>query len=640
MNKEPYEILYTPIEHSKPHETVWPLLKDISFTPPAEPEAAYREWLNAPYISDDLKKEARALTGAKDSLDAAAAFAQADEITRAGIADAFSSILSFGTAGLRGVMGPGFNRMNTWTVGTTIQALADVLKEAYNSRERKKRYVAIGFDTRHGSEAFAWLSAGILAANDIKVRIFEKYVPTPLVAYATHRQECLAGIMVTASHNPRQYSGVKFYEDGGIQMGEGLAEAVNLRRGDSYITLPRQQLEDHDNVERMPGSAEMNYLNYLVNNLPPRGDESELKIVFTPIHGTGARFVMPLLEDLGFRNVITVDEQMAPDPDFTTAPAPNPEQEPAMALAKEYAERNQADIVLATDPDADRLAVMVPDSSGEWQLLTGNQVGGLLTYYYINFLKARDRLPEDATLVITVVTDKFGAAIAEAMDVNVTEALTGFKNICGKIREFKIHGRNTYIMGYEESIGYALGQEVLDKDGISALALLASAAAKEKAEGSSVWDRLIALQERHGYYVSLPVQHSLTGPGGPALKDKVMRSFRHISSDDLRFSAEDMEEGKELPRLLRKDDYLQQRSFTYERHGDTLVAESTQIEELRSDVLRFIFSDGSWFALRPSGTEPKLKFYFYGHHKDEAAALAQAERLSRMVKHRIAEIAP
>lgn len=632
MAKEPYEILFTRIEPRKPIETVWPLLPDISFKPPADPGEAYLLWLNAPFISDDMKKQARALTGASGAEEAEEALAQATGNTLAEIQDSFSSLLEFGTAGLRGIMGPGFNRMNTWTVGTTIQALADVLKDAYNSRERKKRYVAIGYDTRHGSEEFAWLAAGILAANDLQVRIFDNYVPTPILAYATHRQECLAGIMVTASHNPRQYSGIKFYEDGGIQMGEGLAEAVSLRRGDSYITVPQSDLREHDGVDLMPSSAEGNYLNFLINHLPPRGYEDDLKIVYTPVHGTGARFVMPLLEELGFTDLVPVTEQMEPDPDFPTTPSPNPEQEPAMALAREYAEANNADIVLATDPDADRLAVMVQDSLGEWKLLTGNQIGGLLTYYYINYLKENNRLPEDPTLVISVVTDKFGAAIAENLNVEVVESLTGFKNICGKIREFRSRGGNNYIMGYEESIGYALGQEVLDKDGISALALFASAAAKEKSDGSSVWERLVSLQEQYGYFVSLPVQHSIEGQDGQALKDEIMKTFRHAKGADLPFDPADEGEGKDLPYLLRKDDYLQRRSFTYERHGSTLVVNSTQIEELSSDVLRFIFSDGSWFAIRPSGTEPKLKFYYYGHHEDESIARHQAERLARMAE--------
>lgn len=539
--------------------------------------------------------------------------------------EAFSSPLAFGTAGLRGKMGLGLNRMNQYTVATATQGVARWLLAIHSKSRLQEHGVVIGYDTRHHSQAFAQRAASVLAANGIRVHLFQDYCQTPMLAFSIRPLQALAGIMITASHNPKEYNGYKLYGSDGIQIGQQeadvIAEAISLEYlADSYDEAVEQEWI-------LPVGDEMQaaYIQQALQALPDcqsrKAAHAALKIAYTPVHGTGAKLVLPLLRQAGFEQICCVEAQLEPDGSFPTAPAPNPEFAPARALLQDLAEEQEVDLALATDPDADRLSILIPDEAGKLHNLNGNQLGGLLVSIWLELLEQTNTLPKRPALVKSIVTDDFGAKIAEAAGVHTEEALTGFKDICGWIRTFEQNNSYEYVMGYEESIGYALGQAVLDKDGCFAALVLAVAASAEREKGSSLWHRLQELYRNFGYCAARPLNRVREGSEGLELMRYTMKRYRMAAPLEIGGVA-----------LEFYEDFLSQKRFTLRRQGKTRQQELLGELDLRpSDVLRYHFADGSWYALRPSGTEPKLKVYIYAPHTDPAHAEARAIQMETTI---------
>lgn len=540
--------------------------------------------------------------------------------------EAYSSPLSFGTAGLRGKMGLGLHRMNEYTVAVATQGVATWLQQNHSHTALKEQGVVIGFDTRQHSDSFARIAACVLAANQIRVHLFESYCQTPMLAYSIRPLQALAGIMITASHNPKEYNGYKLYGADGIQIGQNEADAIASAITSEYAADTYENCMAQDWIQLVGSDLQESYIQQALQAIPDlesrKTVHNGLKIAYTPVHGTGAKLVLPLLERAGFEQIICVQEQLEPDGSFPTAPAPNPEFADARALLQELAEKEEADLALATDPDADRLAILIPDEAGKFHALNGNQLGGLLVSIWLELLQEQGSLPEHPALVKSIVTDDFGAKIAAASGVHTEEALTGFKDICGWIRTFQQEQSYEYVMGYEESIGYALGQAVLDKDGCFAALVLSVAAAAERAKGRSLWQRLQELYQSFGYCAARPMNRVREGTEGVELMRYTMKRYRLLAPVEIDGVA-----------LESYEDFLSQKRFSVEKHGETRVQRFLEPIKLRpSDVLRYHFADGSWYALRPSGTEPKLKVYIYAPHADPAHAETRAIQMETCIQ--------
>lgn len=578
-----------------------------------------RTWFNCPYVPVELRdpsafEGAAALDLDWTQLDETTVLPEALETT---LSEAFAGPLSFGTAGLRGRMGVGLNRMNVYTVATATQGVAAWLKDTYPARECQERGIVIGYDTRHHSKLFAQVAACVMAANGITAHLFESYCQTPLLAYAIRPLHTLAGIMVTASHNPKVYNGYKLYGEDGIQIGQTEADRIAAGIGLDYAAKDYEECLQEQSIHLVPASLEADYIEKTVHLFRPAPEPQAIRIAYTPVHGTGAKLVLPLLRVAGFTEVLTVEEQLQPDGDFPTAPAPNPEFTQATALLKALAEREHVDLALATDPDADRLAVLLPDEKGVFHQLTGNQIGGLLAHYWFSCLEEDQRMPERPALVKSIVTDDFGARVAAAHGVHTEETLTGFKDICGKIREFEAAKTYNYVMGYEESIGFALGKNVLDKDGCSAALALAHAAAVYRSRQTTLWAVLQELFAEHGYIASSALNLVREGTQGVELMRYVMDRYRLTCPLTLGSVA-----------LTDYDDFRSGVISRIVANGDTRVHERIGELTLRSsNVLRYRFADGSWYALRPSGTEPKLKVYIYAPGTTQALAEARVAEM-------------
>lgn len=540
---------------------------------------------------------------------------------KASVEDAFAEALSFGTAGLRGKMGLGLNRMNIYSVATATTGIARYLLGRYGKEKCLSRGVVIGYDTRHHSKLFALVGALVFAAHDISVQIFPKFCPTPVLAYSIRPLGALAGIMVTASHNPKEYNGYKIYGEDGIQIGSEEAAGIAQEIQGDYLCISEEEAREKQLFRTVSAVIEEDYLLACLDLVRPYGNENELKIVYTPVHGTGAMYVQFLLDRMGFKQVVTVKEQEQPDPDFPTCPAPNPEFEPALRLALDYAKKEKADLILATDPDADRLAACIPDEKGEYHILSGNEIGGLLCQYWFTLLKEKGALPANGALVKSIVTDTFGSKVAQSFQLHVEECLTGFKNICGKIRAFQEDNqRYQYVFGYEESIGYALHPQVFDKDGISAALVLASAEAFYRKQNLSLWQVLQDLYKQYGYHVGKTLNLVREGQKGLAFMKFIMNKYR------LMFPLQSGDE-----HLLYREDYAQGLRGTVRLDGKTRIVSNQRFHFETSNVLRFLFDGGSWYALRPSGTEPKLKIYMHNVSSTEEEARKKLAVLEKVV---------
>ncbi len=523
----------------------------------------YEYWLT---FDEETKKELESITD-KAELD-----------------DRFYKDLEFGTGGLRGIMGAGANRMNKYTVSKATKGLADYLNYGFDG----EKSVAIAYDSRNNSKAFAETAAGVLCANGIKVYLFDTLMPTPVLSFAVRHHSCTAGIVITASHNPKEYNGYKVYDSKGCQLVPQYADKViaYVNAVEDIKNIACLDLKTAQESEKLVyiGDKTLDAFLSQVKLQSLYSEPSELKIVYTPLHGTGNIPVRKILEG---KNVSVVKEQELPCGDFSTVRSPNPEEKDALTLALKQAEAENADIVIGTDPDCDRVGVGVRHGDG-YVLLTGNQTGALLVDFVLKF--KNESMPENAAVVKTIVTSGLGAAIAEKYGAKSVQTLTGFKYIGEKICLWEESGENTFLFGYEESYGYLAGTHARDKDAVSASMLIAEMAAYYKNNGKTLIDALNEIYAEYGYYFDCLETFVLKGQEGAKKIQVAMKAMR--------------ENGEKL-----FDDL------------DVLYDYSKGIDGLpKENVLRFDFKDGSWTAARPSGTEPKLKIYFSvkGNNRDEA----------------------
>lgn len=543
----------------------------------------YEEWLSNPYFDADTKKELEGIKGDENE-----------------IKERFYADLEFGTAGLRGIIGAGTNRMNIYTVRKTTQGLANYIKKAGFATKG----VAIAYDSRRMSPEFADEAALCLCANGIKAYVFESLRPTPELSFAVRELKCIAGINITASHNPPEYNGYKVYwedgaqitppHDGGIMsevkavtdyntvktmskedaIREGLYISIGADIDDKYIAELKKQVIHWDSIKE---------------------EGKNLKIVYTPLHGTGNLPARRVLKELGFENVYVVPEQELPDGEFPTVSYPNPEDEAAFALALKLAKEKDADLVLATDPDADRLGVYVKDTkSGEYITLTGNMSGCLLADYEIGQRKeTTGSLPKDGALIKTIVTSNMADAIAKHYDIKLIEVLTGFKFIGQQILGFETKGEGTYLFGFEESYGCLIGTHARDKDAIVATMALCEAAAYYKTKGMTLWDALVSMYEKYGFYKDDVRSVTLKGIEGLNKIQTILETLRN-----------------EPPVQVGKYKVLSARDYKKDTIKDLVTGEVKPTGLPSSNVLYFDMTEDAWLCVRPSGTEPKVKFYF------------------------------
>ena len=545
-------------------------------------EEQYNEWLNNPYFDEKTRQELAGIAGDEKEIE-----------------DRFYRELEFGTAGLRGVIGAGTNRMNFYTVRKATQGLANYIVKQGGD----KKGVAIAFDSRNFSPEFADEAALCLAANGIKAYVFESLRPTPELSFAVRELGCIAGINITASHNPPEYNGYKVYWEDGAQItpphdsgimsevagvtdfgmvktmsmeeavSAGLYEKIGSKVDDAYIAALKSRVIHSDSIEKM---------------------KDKISIVYTPLHGTGNIPARRILQELGFTNVYVVPEQEKPDGNFPTVSYPNPEAAEAFELGLALAREKGAELVLATDPDADRLGVYVKDAkTGEYHTLTGNMSGCLLADYEIGQIKATKGLPDDGALIKTIVTSNMADAIAQYYGVDLIEVLTGFKYIGQQILGFEQSGKGTYLFGFEESYGCLIGTHARDKDAIVAVMALAECAAFYKEKDMTLWDAMIELYERYGYYKDDIKSITLKGKEGLAKIAQILEDLR-----------------KNPPKELGGYEVLSYRDYKADTITDAKTGETKPTGLPSSNVLYYDLSDNAWLCVRPSGTEPKVKFYY------------------------------
>ncbi|HYG41024.1 MAG TPA: phospho-sugar mutase [Cytophagales bacterium] len=507
------------------------------------------------------------------------------------LTDSFYRTLEFGTGGLRGLMGVGSNRMNKYTVGAATQGLANYLKKSFPDEQIK---VAIAYDSRNNSKYFAEVTANVFSANGIKVYLFKELRPTPELSFAIRHFNCHSGVVVTASHNPKEYNGYKVYWNDGSQViaphDKNIINEVN-----NIQSIDEIKFESKENkVELIGEEIDKLYLDKLYG-ISLSGKEiknqHDLKIVFSPIHGTGITLVPKALEKLGFTNVTVVKEQSEPNGNFPTVVYPNPEEKDAMSLSVKKAREIDADIVMATDPDADRVGIAVKNHKNEFQLLNGNQTGTLIFSYLIERWRELGKLTGKEYIAKTIVTTDLIDKIAQKNGVECYNVLTGFKYIAGLMREFE--GKKTFIAGAEESYGYLIGDFVRDKDAIASCAIIAEIAAYAKDKGFTLYDWLLNIYVEYGYYKEDLISLTKKGRSGAEEIKAMMNKFRS--------NPPALVNGK---KLIKISDY----ENSVER--DLITGKETKIELPKSDVLQFLLEDGTKISARPSGTEPKIKFYF------------------------------
>ncbi|MBR5952081.1 MAG: phospho-sugar mutase [Pseudobutyrivibrio sp.] len=540
----------------------------------------YNEWLEHLLDSDPLKAE---LLSIKD-----------DEKDKE---DRFYQDLSFGTAGLRGKVGAGTNRMNFFTVGKATQGVADFIVS--KGKEAMEKGVVIAHDPRHFSKEFSQLAAGIFAANGIKVYVFPDLRPTPELAFMIRRLGTVSGINITASHNPKEYNGYKAYWDDGCQVSSEIADGMyeRIKAVDIWSGVKKSDFEEGVKAGKIIVLGEefdREYLDKIESLAIHEGDELDLTIplVYTPLNGCGSIPFRQMLNDRGFSNWTIVPEQENPDPDFTTVGYPNPEDPKAFKLSEEYGRKFGAELLMATDPDADRFAIEIRDSQGNYVPLNGNQTGYLLVNYVLEGHKDAGTLPAKGAMVKSIVTSTLSTIMAKAYGVEMFETLTGFKNICGKIPYLHDNGY-TYLFGYEESVGYAICEDIRDKDGISAGMMVAEAAAYYRKQGKTLWDVLQEIYAKYGFFAEDEPNIILEGIPGAQRIQRMMKWFRDNIPTEVA--------GSKVEKVI---DYI------------------NGYEDIPpQNAIRIFLENGSWFAIRPSGTEPKIKFYFYSNQDSRENAL-------------------
>jgi Phosphomannomutase len=537
----------------------------------------YASWLFNPCIDDKTKGE---LKGIEDN--------------EGEIEDRFYRDLEFGTGGLRGVIAAGTNRMNIYMVRKASQGLANYIKKL--GENAMLRGVAIAYDCRHKSREFAMESAGIFAGNGIKAYVFEDLRPTPELSYAVRKLSAIAGIVVTASHNPPEYNGYKVYwEDGGqvsLDIANGILDEINNVPDVSHVIYKNLDTAKNEGLFSVIGEEIDNmYIDdvqtLLINKELIEKQGSDFKIIYTPLHGTGNIPVRKSLKKAGFKNVYIVKEQELPDPNFSTVKSPNPEEHSAFELALKLSNEVQPDAILGTDPDCDRLGICVKNPEGKYITLTGNQVGALLIDYILSQLKEKNKLPENGVVVKTIVTSELGRVIASSYGIETIDTLTGFKYIGDKIKEFESKASHSFLFGYEESYGYLSGTFVRDKDAVIASTLVCDMGCYYKSKGITIYEALQSIYDRFGYYMEDLKSITLKGKEGLETIGKIMKVLRENTPESI---------GDE--RIVEVKDYIN-------GLGDLPAA----------DVLQLLTDKKSLISIRPSGTEPKIKVYYSANGK-------------------------
>lgn len=514
------------------------------------------------------------------------------------IKDAFFAPLEFGTAGMRGVLGAGINRMNIYTVRQATEGLARLMES--KGEEEKKRGVAIAYDSRRMSPEFAMESAKTLAAHGIPAYVFESLRPTPELSFAVRHLNALTGIMITASHNPAEYNGYKVYGEDGGQMPPNDAAALTdfIRAIDSPLdvaVLNEEELEASGLLHIIGEEVDQAYLEEVkavtVDSALISEMSKEMSLVFTPLHGTGKMLGERALKNAGFENFTLVPEQAEADSDFPTVKSPNPEDAGAFEYAEKLGKEIGADILVATDPDADRLGAAIRKSDGSYEVLTGNQIASLMVNYLLLAKKEANQLPDNAVVLKSIVSSEFPTVIAESYGAKMVDVLTGFKFIAEKIKQYEEDGSQTFQFGFEESYGYLVQPFVRDKDAIQALVLIAEVAAYYKKKGQTLYDGLVELYEEHGYYQEKTISVTMSGLTGAEKIKALMAKFRETVPTEFAGFA-----------VTETEDFQTQTKTFADRTNEPIDMPS-------SNVLKYKLEDGSWIAIRPSGTEPKIKFY-------------------------------
>jgi len=532
------------------------------------------------------------------------------------LADSFYKNLEFGTGGLRGLMGVGTNRMNKYTVGMATQGYANYLKQCFPDGVS----VAIAHDSRNNSRFFAETTANVFAANGIKVYLFEALRPTPELSFAIRHLKCQGGVVLTASHNPKEYNGYKAYWNDGSQL---------VPPHDKNVIKEVDKIASVDDVKWSGGEANIKMLGkdmddayiQMVKSLSVYPEviqkHKDLKIVYTPIHGTGITLLPQVLKEFGFDNVHIVKEQSEPDGNFPTVAYPNPEESEAMSLGLKLSEKLDADILSGTDPDADRIAIGVKDSNGKWVLMNGNQTAVLAFNYLMEARKTKGIAQPNDMVVTTIVTTPMIDAIAKGNGVNCYRVLTGFKWIAELIRQKE--GKENYIIGGEESFGLMIGDQIRDKDDISAVALLCEMAAYEKEKGRSLYEKMIDLYVEYGFYKEHLISITKKGMDGQEQIAAMMEAYRNNP-----------------PKVINGSDVVQLLDYELQKGNNPQTGEEWSIELPKSNVLQFILADGSSISARPSGTEPKIKFYFSVNTKLNSAA--EFEKVNAAMDEKIKKV--
>ena len=567
--------------------------------------AEYERWLASPALSDAERAELETIRGDEDA-----------------IKERFFAPLSFGTAGLRGILGTGLYRMNRFTVGAATQGLANLIVQ--NGADARKRGVAIAYDSRHFSPEFAQLAASILAANGIQVKLYDELRPTPELSFAIRHYGTIAGINITASHNPKEYNGYKVYWEDGAQLPPREADVVakEMEALDFFTdvkTMDFAQALEQGLVQMMDWQTDEAYLQEVlkvaINPDCVRQVADEFKLVYTPFHGAGYRLVPEILRRIGYQHILCVPEQMVIDGDFPTVKSPNPENKEGFHLAIDLAKKNGVDLIIGTDPDADRTGIVLKDAQGEYITLSGNQVGVLLINYVITAKKLTGTMPERPAVLKSIVTTEMARAAAEANGVACFDTFTGFKFLAEKIKQFETTGSHEYLFAFEESYGYLAGDYARDKDAVTASMLIAEMAAYYRTKGMTLYDAMQTMYEKYGFYTEHTISITMPGVAGLERMKALMSELRENPLTTV---------GGHKVEYIR--DYLPGTRTSVED------GTSEQMELSGQNVLYYELEGGTSFIIRPSGTEPKVKVYMMAKADTKAAADAKVAELSEAAK--------
>lgn len=538
--------------------------------------------------------------------------------------DAFYAPLEFGTAGMRGIIGAGINRMNIYTVRQATEGLAQLIIQ--KGEKAKKQGVAIAYDSRHQSPEFAMEAAKVLACRGIQAYVFESLRPTPELSFAVRHFDCVAGIMITASHNPAAYNGYKVYGEDGGQMPPKDADALTelVRKVANPLTVKTVENEQHPLIQIIGEKVDQAYLEEMkavtLDHSLIEAYGKELKLVFTPLHGTGKMLGERALKQAGFEQFVLVPEQAIPDPNFSTVKSPNPEEYSAFEYAIALGKEEQADLLIATDPDADRLGAAVRLPDGEYQVLTGNQLAALMLDYILSYLETTNQMPKNPAVVKSIVSSELATAICDKHQVSMFNVLTGFKFIAEKIKEFETSQTHHFLFGFEESYGYLVQPFVRDKDAIQALILLAEVAAYYKKQDLTLYDGLQRIFKEYGFHKEVTIPITMSGIEGVAKIKQIMKETREKELTE--FGGE---------KVVLTEDFLSQQGKDY------VTNKEHRLELPSANVLKYHLEDGSWVAIRPSGTEPKIKFYMGVKAENQVEATKKIDRIKTTINQLTAD---